>query len=80
MTLEPFIVAFIIANVLLMMTICASRPASRGIRGGAIGEPDHEVIVEPREEPIPKTAPAPPTEPVREPEPLTPAQVGSVQH
>jgi hypothetical protein len=44
-------------------------------KGGVIGEPNREIVVEPHEEPIPKIAPAPvmPDQPVKAPEPLTPA-------
>jgi hypothetical protein len=61
------------ANALLIMTISALRRVVGDVNGGVIGEPDHEVIVEPQQEPVPKTVPAPTTEPVREPEPLIPA-------
>lgn len=73
MPLELFITAFIIANALLILAISALKRVVGGVNSGVIGEPDYEVIVEPHEEPVPKTVPAPTTEPVREPEPLIPA-------
>jgi hypothetical protein len=37
--------------------------------GGMIGKPEHEIVIEPEEEPVPKTQPAPVLEPVPEPVP-----------
>ena len=34
--------------------------------GGLIGEPNHEVIIEPKNEPIPMTAPLPVADPFQE--------------
>ena len=33
--------------------------------GGLIGEPTHEIVVEPNEEPVPMTVPAPVDDPVQ---------------
>lgn len=68
MALDLFI-ALMAANVLVLATIIGSNVAFGTLNGGVIGEPSHEVTVEPKEEPVPKTAPAPVTEPVKEPVP-----------
>jgi|GEM_PF-2142793 hypothetical protein len=63
MSLEVFCCwILVLAAGTIMASQCVFNP-----RAGVIGEPNHEVIVEPREEPIPKTTPAP-----QVPEPVQP--------
>jgi hypothetical protein len=69
--LDSVAVVFLFSGALLILTLCTARRNAYCPNGGVIGKPDHEVIVEPVEEPIPKTAPVPTVEPVREPQPAT---------
>jgi hypothetical protein len=72
MTVDVYVVAFCFLILLPVSTLWAANAGAGSITGGAIGEPDHEVIVEPAEEPVPKVAPAPPLAPVPVPEPAAP--------
>jgi hypothetical protein len=73
-TLQPigiFLILLTLALIALGRTTRARVDDAAAVRAGKIGDADHEVIVEPREEPVPKVAPLPTIEPVREPLPLT---------
>ena len=61
-------VAFTI--VVLMVITAFAKSTGSSVRGGKIGEPDHEVTIVPAEEPVPRPAPLPIPTPVREPVPL----------
>lgn len=61
-------VAFAVV-VLMVITAFAKSTGGSSIRGGKIGEPDHEVTIVPAEEPVPKPTPVPSPAPVREPVP-----------
>lgn len=72
MTPDVYVVTFCILVVMPVLVLWGWSVGAGPVTGGAIGEPDHELIVEPAEEPVPKTEPAPPIAPVPVPEPAAP--------
>ena len=66
---EQGVLAIAFAVVVLMVITAFAKSTGSGVRGGKIGEPDHEVTIVPAEEPVPKPAPVPIPTPVREPVP-----------
>jgi hypothetical protein len=69
--LADFWLVYLSFGAALMAILFISRFNTCPVRAGVIGEPDHEVIVEPEEEPVPKTTPVPAVAPEREIEPQT---------
>jgi len=65
---EQGVLAVAFAIVVLMVITAFAKSTGGGVRGGKIGEPDHEVTIVPSEEPVPKPTPVREPVPQRRPE------------